>query len=169
MHELKRAVRESKEKSAPGEDNIPYAALKYLPKKSICVLLDLYNEVWKTSISPPTWCHSVIFHVLKTGKPKESVTSYRPISLTNTIGKIVEKIFVNRLVYYLEKNKLLTDVQTGFRPGRSALDQLMRLQDTINKYNNNRGYTVGVFIDFQSAYDMLWHDGLMIKLVGYRW
>ena len=76
---------------------------------------------------------------------------------------------VNRLVYYLEKNKLLTDVQTGFRPDRSALDQLMRLQDTINKYNNNRGYTVGVFIDFQSAYDMLWHDGLMIKLVGYRW
>jgi len=71
---------------------------------------------------------------------------------------------VNRLVYYLEKNKLLKDVQSGFRPGRSTLDQLMRLQDTINKYNNNRGYTVGVFIDFQSAYDMLWHDGLMIKL-----
>ena len=70
----------------------------------------------------------------------------------------MEKMVVNRLVYYLEKNK------TGFRPGRSALDQLMRLQDTINKYNSNRGYTVGVFIDFQSAYDMLWHDGLMIKL-----
>ena len=32
LHELKRAIRESKEKSAPGEDNIPYAALKYLPK-----------------------------------------------------------------------------------------------------------------------------------------
>jgi len=30
--------------------------------------------------------------------------------------------------------------------------------------NSNRGYTVGVFIDFQSAYAMLWHDGLMIKL-----
>ena len=52
------------------------------------------------------------------------------------------------------ENKLLTDVQTDFRPGRSALDQLMRLQDTVNKYNNNRGYAVGVFIDFQSAYDM---------------
>ena len=40
----------------------------------------------------------------------------------------------------------------------------MRLQDTINKYNLNRGYTVAVFVDFQSAYDMLWHDGLKAKL-----
>ena len=30
--------------------------------------------------------------------------------------------------------------------------------------NNNKGYTVGVFIDFQSAFDMMWRSGLLIKL-----
>jgi len=44
------------------------------------------------------------------------------------------------------------------------VDHLIRLQDTINKYNNKRGYTVGVFIDFQSAFDMMWRSGLLIKL-----
>ena len=42
----------------------------------------------------------------------------------------------------------------------------LRLQDTINKYNRSRGYTAAVFIDFQSAYDMLWHKGLLRKLSG---
>ena len=64
----------------------------------------------------------------------------------------------------MEDNKLLSNVQTGFRKGRSTIDHLIRLQDTINKYNLNRGYTVAVFIDFQSAFDMLWHDGLKVKL-----
>jgi len=85
LHELKRAIRESKEKSAPGEDNIPYAALKYLPKKSIRVLLDLYNEVWKTGISSPTWSFSHI----PCAKNRETERVCH--SLTNTIGKIMEK------------------------------------------------------------------------------
>jgi len=77
------------------------------------------------------------------------------------------KLVTNRLTYYVEKNKLLTNVQTGFRKGRSTTDHIICLQDTINKYNNcNTGYTAAVFIDFQSAYDMLWHKGLLHKLSG---
>ena len=67
----------------------------------------------------------------------------------------MEKLVTNRLRYHLEKNKLLTNVQTGFRKGKSTTDHIIRLQDTINKYNNNTGYSVAVFIDFQSAYDMV--------------
>jgi len=38
------------------------------------------------------------------------------------------------------------------------------LHNTINKYNNNKGFAVAAFIDFQSTYDMLWHNGLLVKL-----
>jgi len=67
----------------------------------------------------------------------------------------MEKMVTNRISYYLEKKNLLARVQTGFRKGKSTVDQLIHLQDVINKYNNNRGYTVAVFVAFQSAYDML--------------
>ena len=76
----------------------------------------------------------------------------------------MEKLVTNRLTYHLEKNKLLTNVQTGFRKGKSTTDHIIRLQDAINKYNNNKGYSLAVFIDFQSAYDMVWHTGLLCKL-----
>jgi len=58
----------------------------------------------------------------------------------------------------------LTNVQTGFRKGRGTVDHLIRLQDTINKYNLNRGHTVAVFIDLKFAYNMLSHDVLKGKL-----
>lgn len=67
----------------------------------------------------------------------------------------MEKLVCNRLTYHVEKNNLLTNVQTGFRKGRSTIDQIMRLQDTVNKYNHNRGYTLAVFIDFQCAFDVV--------------
>ena len=64
----------------------------------------------------------------------------------------------------MEKNNILNNIQCGFRKHRSTIDHIIRLQDAINKYNNNKGYTVGVFIDFQSAFDMMWRSGLLIKL-----
>ena len=59
---------------------------------------------------------------------------------------------------------MLNNAQTGFRQGRSTLDQIIKLQDTINKYNRAKGFTVGVFLDFEKAYDMLWRPGLMAKV-----
>jgi len=65
----------------------------------------------------------------------------------------MEKLVTNRLTYFVEKHNILNNVQCGFRKGRSTVDHIIRLQDAINKYNHNKGFTVGVFIDFQSAFD----------------
>jgi len=164
LHELRRAIRETKKQSAPGDDKICYEFLQNLPKCSVKALLKLYNRIWLNGEFPQNWRHAIVTPVLKYGKDPTKVSSYRPISLTSTIGKILERLVTNRLSYFVEKNNLLTNVQTGFRKGRSTIDHLIRLQDTINKYNHNNGYTLAVFIDFQSAYDMMWRNGLLIKL-----
>src|SRR5215831_460847 len=78
--------------------------------------------------------------------------------------KLMEKIVNNRLNWYLEENNILKNYQTGFRKHKNTLDQIMKLQDTIHKFNATKGYTVGVFIDFEKAYDMIWRNGLLAKL-----
>ena len=88
------------------------------------VLLQLYNRVWSEGKVPQAWRHSIVMPVLKPGKDPHNVSSYRPISLTNTIGKVMEKLVTNRLSYHVEKNGLLTNVQSGFRRGRSTVDQI---------------------------------------------
>ena len=68
----------------------------------------------------------------------------------------MEKLVTNRVTYFVEKHNILSNIQSGFRKSRSTVDHIIRLQDTINKFNNNnnnKGFTVRVFIDFQSAFD----------------
>ena len=36
-----------------------------------------------------------------------------------------------------------------------TVDHIMRLQDSINKFNNNKVFMVGVFIGFKSTFDMM--------------
>ena len=164
LHELRRALREVKKHSAAGADKVSYEMLQKLPKCSIKAVLKLYNHIWSTDEFPVSWRHSLVIPILKPAKNPSTPGSYRPISLTPTLCKLMEKLVTNRLAYFVEKNNILNNTQSGFRKGRSTIDHIIRLQDTINKYNNNKGYTVGVFIDFQSAFDMMWRSGLLVKL-----
>jgi hypothetical protein len=62
----------------------------------------------------------------------------------------------NRLQWYLEKHKLYNPNQSGFRKNRNTMEQCIRLENDIQKSFVNKYITVGVFIDFQKAFDMLW-------------
>jgi len=166
LHELRRAIKQSKNKSAPGEDQIPYEILKQLPNSTLKIVLKLYNEIWQKGVLPKKWKHALVCPISKMGKDPTLPTSYRPISLTDSLCKIMERLVTTRLTYYLEKNELLTNVQAGFRQNRSTIDQILKLQDNISKYNANKGHTLGVFIDFEKAYDMVWKNGLLMKLKG---
>ena len=110
------ALSKCKSKS-PGPDDIPYCFLQNLGPKAKNHLLNLYNSIWRTGRIPEEWKKGIIIPILKPGKNKHIVDSYRPITLLNTMTKTMEKIINTRLVWYLEKtrsyplNKAAFDVQ----------------------------------------------------------
>jgi len=67
-------------------------------------------------------------------------------------------------MWYLEKHQLLSNMQTGFRRGRNTVDQIVKLQDAIIRRQQNKGHLLAVFVDFEKAFDMVWKNGLFIKL-----
>jgi ribonuclease HI len=162
--ELMSAISSCKNKKSAGKDTIVYEFIKQAPDILIEYLLKFYNEIWHRGIIPQAWRHAVILPLRKIDKPASDPASYRPISLTSCLCKIMEKLVTTRLTFYLESNHLLNDCQSGFRKHKSTSDQIIKLQDTISKYNKNKGFTVGVFLDFEKAYDMLWRAGLMTKI-----
>ena len=105
IHELRRAIKDAKTKSAPGEDRITYEILKKLPNKILKIILKLYNFIWSQGALPVVWKHSIVQPLLKPGKCPKSPTSYRPISLTSTMCKIMERLVTTRLTYHLEKKQ----------------------------------------------------------------
>jgi len=93
--------------------------------------------------------HSIIIPIIKPNKTKSDPNSYRPISITSSLCKIMERLVTTRLSFFLESKRLLTPYQAGFRKGRSCLDQMMCLQDKIIKSLGQQESTLAVFIDYE--------------------
>jgi len=79
------------------------------------MILSLMNKCWRGDQLPRQWRTATIRTLLKDGKDPKNTTSYRPISLTSCLGKILEKIVADRLMFILESKGLINDNQAGFR------------------------------------------------------
>lgn len=97
-------------------------------------------------------------------KPKEEPTSYRPISLTSTFTKLMQKMIKPRLCNILEKHNLISKYQSGCRAHHSCEDNLVRLESDCRTAQLNNSYLIAVFPDLTSAFDKLWTTGAMIYL-----
>ncbi|XP_013884305.1 RNA-directed DNA polymerase from mobile element jockey, partial [Austrofundulus limnaeus] len=139
------------------------------------ILLELYNKVWEEGILPDKWKEAIIIPICKPGKDPNSAASYRPIALTSCLGRIMEKLINNRLIYFLESKEKIKSYQFGFRKGRSTIDLAICLEHEIRRAQVNKESVIGVFLDVEKAYDMLWKGVLIkIKQIGlkgkiYRW
>jgi ribonuclease HI len=110
--------------------------------------------------------HSIVIPIHKPGKPTRQATSYRPISLTSCLGKLLERIITVRLTHYLNTNNIIPLQQSGFRADHSTADHLATLSDDVNRTISNRGTTLAVFIDIEKAFDNLDHATLLTKLAN---
>ena len=158
-------VLQSTKNSAPGKDNVTYEILKHFSMNSLQHVLTFYNYIWCHGQIPDQWKLSTVIPILKQGKNKHDTLSYRPISLTSNLGKIMERLITNRLDWYIEKNQLFNPFQSGFRKNRNTQDHLFRLQNDIQNALNINSKTVTIFLDIEKAYDMLWREGLLYKIL----
>ena len=163
LKELKKALKKCHD-TAVGCDDIHYQFLKHLPFRSLDSLLRIFNQVWHTGILPDSWKEAIVIPIPKPGKDSTNPANYRPIALTSCICKTMERMVNDRLVWFLEKNKLIASVQSGFRKQRGTLDHLIRFETFIREAFIKKEHAVSVFFDLESAYDTTWKYGIMNDL-----
>jgi len=71
----------------------------------------------------------------------------------------------NRLVWFLERNKLITPMQSGFRKCRSTTDQLVRLETFVREAFIQKQHAAVIFFDLEKAYDTTWTENSKSELV----
>ena len=138
--------------------------MKHLPDSSLSVLLKTFNDIWETGDVPKSWKEATIIPIPKPGKDNTNPNNYRPIALTSCICKTLERMINERLVWYLEKNNIITEFQSGFRHQRSTNDHLVRLETFIREAFIKKEHLVAVFFDLEKAYDTIWKYGIMNDL-----
>jgi ribonuclease HI len=124
----------------------------------------LISTAFETGGFPPSLSETLIALIPKTDNPT-NFKEFRPISLCNTVYKLITKILVNRLRPFL--NQIVGPFQSSFLPGRGTTDNAIILQEAIHsmrKSKRKKGDMV-FKIDLEKAYDNVSWDFLQSCLV----
>ena len=122
LAEIKNAVESMNNKKAPGEDGITDESFKQTFETFKKYIIAMYNGCLRKGIFPKRWKRAKLIPIVKPGKEdSEEVTKFRPISLLNIEGKIMEKILITRINYWAYSTNFLNNNQYGFTPQRSTI------------------------------------------------
>ena len=161
--------------TACGPDDIHYQFLKHLPESAL-QKNSFRSHEWHLGNRPSIWKLANVIPIPKPRKDHSEPSNYRSIALTICVCKTMERMINARLVWFLESNGLLSNIQCGFRQGTSTLDLLVRFESCIRNAFAKKEHAVSIFFDmglkdklsnFISNFlsdrefnvNLLWHSG----------
>jgi hypothetical protein len=139
---------------SPGEDGFNAQIIQNLHITEPLFLTKLYNKCLTLGVFPDKWKTCVVKIIRKSGnRDFRNAKSYRPISLLSVFAKILEKLIINRTMFYLKSNNLLDDNQYGFTPQKSTIDAIHSTVDFIRSALERKGFALLIAIDISGAFD----------------
>ena len=137
-------------KSRPGLDYIYSEYLKAGGETLVNALLHLFNLILITSSVPQAFKEALIVVLFKKGS-RQDCGNYRPISLLSHVYKLFISIIASRV-----KDDLYASFpasQAAYQPGRGTIEQIIALEQIIEKSIEFNNPVYIAFIDFTKAFD----------------
>ena len=79
-------------------------------------------------------------------------------------GKVFERILFNNTFSFFLENNLITQKQSGFKPGHSFINRFLSITHEVYKSFDDGFEVRSVFLDISKAFDKVWHQGIIFKL-----
>ena len=112
------------------------------------------------------WRQSIVVPIFKKGD-KNNPSCYRPVFLTCTVCKVMEKIISDTIMKHLISNNLLLKCQYGFVLHSSVTECLLQFQSSILADDAENVDSEIIYFDFRKAFDSVSHQLLEVKLKAY--
>jgi hypothetical protein len=157
VSEVTKVIEEQNHKKSPGIDGLTGDIIRNLHKIDEKFLTNIYNKCLDFQYFPKYWKKSIIKIIPKPDKQDYRRTdSYRPISLIPVLGKILEKLIINRINDFLHKNSKLNSKQFGFVPQKSTEEALHSVINFIEKGFEKKGFTLIISLDITGPFNTCW-------------
>ena len=102
---------------------------------------------------PETFLHGVLIPIYKTGKDSSKANSYRPVTLSVTLTKILEMYILETFSVHHQPHP----VQFGFTSHRKT-EMAIAVSHDVSQYYNSRGSsTFTCSLDAEGAFDHIYH------------
>ncbi|KAI5116159.1 hypothetical protein M0805_001063 [Coniferiporia weirii] len=120
--------------SALGPSGISYCPLKWVVTHYPAEVLALFNDCLHLGHHPKCWRVAKVVMLRKPNKKDPfSPCSYRPITLEETLGKLLEKIIANRLQFLANEEDWLPPNQYSRCQGHSVYDASQHLLQIVKR------------------------------------
>ena len=154
VEEVTTALRTMRADAAAGVDNVPPRVLKLTDPSTVTLLLNAHCGLSgdDSASAAGQWRISTITSIPKKGNCT-GLENQRGIALQCAAMKLLNSVLRSRLLPCL--NQLLLPLQSGFRPGRSAVEQICTLRAVIDGCRTRQRNVTIIFVDFRKAFDSL--------------
>jgi hypothetical protein len=106
--EITPLIKATSNKSAPGSSGIDWSLLKKGWDAVKDHLIDVYNACLVLGYHPPVWKEAKVVAIPKPDKPDYSLPkAHRPISLLETMSKLLEKAVAKRMQHDIVAHELI--------------------------------------------------------------
>ena len=107
------------------------------------MLLEVFNSCLREGRFFADWKEQRLFLLRKGNRPLGDASSYRPICLLDTMGKLLEEMILQRLQGHMVRENGLSENQFGFRKGRSTVNAIQAVVDIATKARRGTGKRKG--------------------------
>jgi retron-type reverse transcriptase len=130
--EIWNAVTSLEGKKAPGLDGITGEIYKGAFKLFPNYITALYKGCLRQGTFPTRWKRAKVIPITKPGKENsEEVSKFRPVSLLNIGGNILEKMLINQINHHANSHDFLNTHQYGFTPQKGTTDAAMEVKNYV--------------------------------------
>ena len=99
------------------------------------------NALKTASISP----------IPKITRPVE-LKDYRPVSILPVLSKVFEKLVLQQLAVFIERESVYHQYQSGYRNNHSTATLLLKLHDDIKKAMKSSQVTIAIYNNHLASY-----------------
>jgi len=139
--------------------------LKHASPKIDQVITIATNRILKSGTLPDSMKTGIVTPVLKKDKTAKNPDSYRRITVTSLIGKVVEKEILDRTKLCGKDNR--SNLQFGFTEGVAPITAAMIITEAICQAQNNKEILTATFMDASKAFDIVCHSSLLNTLADH--